>query len=67
MAALDFHPREQFTEEGGNDLFDRDESLTIGQARNPGSKGGILTRAKRLSPRWGSRTMTARLSERLEI
>ena len=38
-----------------------------GMATNRGSSGGTFTRAKRRSPVLGSRTMTARLSDRFEM
>ena len=37
------------------------------RGRNRGSSGGTLTRAKRVSPVSGSRTVTARLSDRFEM
>ncbi len=53
---------------GGDDLFERNEALTVGQLTNRGSSGGTFTRAKRRSHgRSGRVTTTAKFSDRCEM
>ena len=62
------HPGEQRVELRRDHLLERHEALAVGERRrSAGSSGGTFTRAKRSSPLDGSRTVTARLSDRFEM
>ena len=67
-AALDdLHLREQRRQEVAQDTLQRQERPALADRREPRQSSGTLTRAKRSSPDFGSRTNTPRLSESPEM
>ena len=63
----DLHAREQPVEVGGDDLLDGDEPVAVGEADEAGEHRRDLHPGEAVLLVCGSRTSTARLSDRLEM
>ena len=60
-------PGEELVEVGGDDLLERHEALAVGQHHEPGQQRRHLHPGEALLAAVGSRTTTARFSDRFEM